>query len=344
MTEISIVSYNILSSALASPSFYTHCAEEDLLSITRLLRIYKKLDKSMTEHKTRPIICLQEVSREWEGPLHVFFSRRNYHFITSLSGPAHHGYMGVAMAIPEDVYTIKDVNIRRIADTKQVPKIDEPKPSTHHLFIHKAQAILDTCRGVKRERETCPWEDSLKRHNTMIAARVSTLSSKQSFCIGTYHMPCAYWSPQIMVIHAALTVQHLQEFAQGDEHILAGDFNFGPNTPPYELITKNNPTIELKKLPHDVWSPWLKTPLQDTYAQVNKKPEATNYATTGGKPCFAGVLDYIFISPGLTCKSVLELPSLDELKKQGASLPNAQEPSDHLLIGALLTFQDPDSK
>lgn len=339
MAEISIVSYNILSSALASPSFYSHCAEEDLLSLTRLLRIYKKLDQSMTEHKTRPIICLQEVSREWEGPLHVFFSRRNYHFITSLSGPAYQGYMGVAMAIPEDVYQLKDTSIKRIADTKQVPKIEEPKPSSHNLFIHKAQAIFDTCRGIKREKETCPWEDSLKRHNTMISARVVHQRSGKAFCIGTYHMPCAYWAPQVMVIHTALAFQHLQEFAQGDEHIFAGDFNFGPHSQPYELITKNNPMIDLKKLPNDVWFPLLKTVMQDAYAQIDKQPEITNYATTNGKPCFAGVLDYIFISPGLTCKSVLELPSLDELKKQCTSLPNAHEPSDHLLIGALLTFQ-----
>jgi mRNA deadenylase 3'-5' endonuclease subunit Ccr4 len=275
----------------------------------------------------KPIICLQEVSREWEGPFHVFFANRGYHLITSLSGPPHQGYMGVAMAIPLQQYEIQDVSIQRIADTKSIV----PKAET--LFY------LDRFRawcGVRQKKAVDPWMESLKRHNTMIATRLQMRESRKTFCIGTYHMPCAFWAPEVMLIHTSLAVKHLQEFAKGQEHIFAGhkvirrdDFNFLPTSQSYELITENVIPLELNLSP-------LKTTLQSVYEkEVNV---ITNYAATGGKPYFAGVLDYIFISPGLQCTSVLALPSLDELKKQCASLPNTNEPSDHLLIGATITW------
>jgi mRNA deadenylase 3'-5' endonuclease subunit Ccr4 len=258
----------------------------------------------------KPIICLQEVSREWEGPFHVFFANRGYHLITSLSGPPHQGYMGIAMAIPLQQYEIQDVSIQRIADTKSIV----PKAET--LFY------LDRFRawcGVRQK----------KVENTMIATRLQMRESRNTFCIGTYHMPCAFWAPEVMLIHTSLAVKHLQEFAKGQEHIFAGDFNFLPTSQSYELITKNVIPLELNLSP-------LETALQSVYEkEVNV---ITNYAATGGKPYFAGVLDYIFISPGLQCTSVLALPSLDELKKQCASLPNTNEPSDHLLIGAAITW------
>jgi mRNA deadenylase 3'-5' endonuclease subunit Ccr4 len=176
----------------------------------------------------------------------------------------------------------------------------------------------------------------------MISVRLVHLGEQRAkpFCVGTYHMPCAYLNPQVMLIHAALAAQHLQEFAQGQEHIFAGDFNFEPRSLPYELYTKNS--IEPNTIEHiknDDWSPKLKVLLQSAYAIHSEEPEVTNYASTEGKPCFCGTLDYIFMSPGFKCISTEELPTLAYLKGRCDSLPNATEPSDHLLIGATLLTQ-----
>jgi mRNA deadenylase 3'-5' endonuclease subunit Ccr4 len=171
----------------------------------------------------------------------------------------------------------------------------------------------------------------------MITARLLHKVLQKTFCIGTYHMPCAFWMPEVMIIHTALATQHLQRFARGQEHIFAGDFNFTPDSHAYGLMTKNHsPPIPVNH-DDDEWVPQLSTVMKSAYASLDQEPEVTNFAKTSH--VFAGVLDYIFISPGLTCKSVLALPSLDELRKGCESLPNAKEPSDHLLIGASITFK-----
>lgn len=330
MERVNVVSYNVLSSALASPDWFTKCSPEHLSSSNRLYKLCEKLEKCMQNNS---IICLQEVSREWAGYLYVFFSHRNYYFITSLYGNALQDYMGIGMAIPLKAFVLKEVNIKRIADTKELPKREESKGTT--FFNVKTWCPWTGNQTITKNS----WEESLKKQNTMISVRLVHLGKQQAkpFCIGTYHMPCAYQYPEIMLIHASLAAQHLQEFAQGQEHIFAGDFNFEPHSPPYELYTKN--TIEsdaIEPLRNDDWSPKLKTLLQSAYASHSGEPEVTNYASNDGKPCFHGTIDYIFISPGIKCISTEELPTLAYLKGRCESLPMATEPSDHLLIGATL--------
>ena len=111
----SVVTYNILSSALASPDWFCHCDPLDLVAETRLTRVLAKL---ALHTDRRAIICLQEVSRDWSGKLHTFFHQRKYTFIDSLYSGSSSGYMGVGMAFPSDVWSLKDVDIRRVSETK----------------------------------------------------------------------------------------------------------------------------------------------------------------------------------------------------------------------------------
>ena len=57
--RFTVVTYNILSSALAAPDWFTTCAPEDLVAETRLARILTKLS---AETDKGAIICLQEVT------------------------------------------------------------------------------------------------------------------------------------------------------------------------------------------------------------------------------------------------------------------------------------------
>ena len=110
-----VVTYNILSSALASPDWFRHCDPRDLEADTRLQRVLHKLGAQVEK---RAIICLQEVSRGWSGKLHAFFQQRNYTFIDSLYGAQVSGYMGVGLAFPNERWRAADIDIQRIADTK----------------------------------------------------------------------------------------------------------------------------------------------------------------------------------------------------------------------------------
>ena len=106
---VRIVSYNILSSKLASPRSYTTCDPQYLEKSSRLRRILHRIDEELNlntqqkrneEEKTNspllPVIfCLQEVSREWVNFFYKFFTERKYMFIPALYGQESNGFMGV---------------------------------------------------------------------------------------------------------------------------------------------------------------------------------------------------------------------------------------------------------
>jgi len=64
VTTVRVATYNVLSSALASPSHFTKCRPEDLAAAARLPRVLAKLQAEVDRDA---VICLQEVSLTWAG-------------------------------------------------------------------------------------------------------------------------------------------------------------------------------------------------------------------------------------------------------------------------------------
>ena len=180
------------------------------------------------------------------------------------------------------------------------------------------------------------------------------------FWFSTYHMPCAFWAPPIMTVHAALVAQHVQKLAAGgggdgggggDDGgvrapttplILAGDFNFYPKLPQYELyqrgsLEEGHPACPQSYPEGLAWRPTLAAPLASAYALRNgEEPAFTNFCISGHQTRFEETLDYIFVSEdsvGVTATTAL--PSAEDYADV-VSLPTEEEPSDHLLIGATL--------
>lgn len=48
------------------------------------------------------------------------------------------------------------------------------------------------------------------RANQAVSVRLCDKGSNDRFVVGTYHMPCVFYRPSLMMIHCALYVQHLQ--------------------------------------------------------------------------------------------------------------------------------------
>lgn len=248
-SSVRICSYNVLSSHLSEPTYYTYCRPEWLSPEHRLSVLKTKLDGEVAQGS---IICLQEVSNPWAGHLHAYFSRRGYSLITGLYGKKFNGYMGVAIAVPLNLFDVESVDITRVADTKKV--IRQPKPSVLASLVRNwlINPFLTLLRAVKilGKAPEDPWDLSLSRMNQMVSVRVSpripTDVAKQegkeeedsSFVVSTYHMPCVFAVPQVMMIHCALAAQHVQNLAAGRPYILAGDFNIKPQDSTYELLTK----------------------------------------------------------------------------------------------------------
>lgn len=96
MMKLRIVSYNVLSSHLASPSYFTTLNPDHLDSSNRLKVVLEKLESEIPTPgcSGTTIFALQEVSYDWAGELHTFFANRGYHLVTGLYGGKHSGYMG----------------------------------------------------------------------------------------------------------------------------------------------------------------------------------------------------------------------------------------------------------
>lgn len=98
------------------------------------------------------------------------------------------------------------------------------------------------------DAEAIIWHEALKRQNQVVSVRLKTKGqngdASKTFCLSTYHMPCSFRMPAVMLIHTVLLLQHVQGFARKhsdhwDPHIIAGDFNLMPSSFLYNLITSN---------------------------------------------------------------------------------------------------------
>jgi len=150
-------------------------------------------------------------------------------------------------------------------------------------------------------------------------------------------MPCAFTNPNLMNIQAAGLIRSVQRESKDVPYILAGDFNSIPDSSVYNLITG----IRLPFFPSS--ATYSKVPtfrltdgIFSAYKVVNgKEPAYTNYSHTkiSATP-FQNTIDYIF-SRGFTTVSVLtvreDMPT--------STFPNAEEPSDHLPVGAEFEFR-----
>jgi 2',5'-phosphodiesterase len=214
LAKIRVVSYNVLSPNLATPASYPTLDTENLDPIKRLEAVLCKIDKEITVYpqQQRPVIvCLQEVSYDWAGSLHTFFANRGYHLVTGLYGRPFNGYMGVAMAWPTACFETVDVKIDRLSDTRQDgwPKEDPEDVEVHNNLKTNNNNNNQDCFSLfawlfpkkqkpKQEKPPIdPWEYSERRFNVLLTATLREKNTNAKFCVATYHMPCAFFAPQV---------------------------------------------------------------------------------------------------------------------------------------------------
>mmetsp|Transcript_30861 Transcript_30861/g.99563 ORF Transcript_30861/g.99563 Transcript_30861/m.99563 type:complete len:377 (+) Transcript_30861:60-1190(+) len=327
-TNLRVVSYNVLSSGLCEPSYYVKSAAEDLAPETRLERVTKYLE---LETYQESVICLQEVSRDWAGPLQVFFAKRNYHFAASLYGHQHNNYMGVAMAWPSTM-EVQAIEHRRVAEG-----FDYVAPKGNGGDYDSSSDLASRLWLALFPPPPKPfdvWGEAARRHNVVLMARF------RDFAVATYHMPCLFGSvekEQVMILHAAKTAELVQKFADGKPFVFAGDFNIKPQDEAYAMLTDGAfakpeycpPNFDVASCPR----------LVSAYAKASAgEPELTNFAFTkfSTEP-FVDTLDYIFLSGGSdhwAVDDVKQTPSKAHLDLQNSSFPDRTQPSDHVPIAA----------
>lgn len=362
-----VVSYNVLSSSLAEASHFPSCDPGDLDAHTRLSRLLAKLEEPIA---SRAVICLQEVSLSWAGPLHAFFATRQFHFVVASYGSYFNGFMGVAIAFPLNAYDVLDVKIERLTDTHRwPPRAPVLRGAVKALADLRLRTIgvwsslfgdiksLRPNSGARvrrkrtgREVVTEVWNDSRDRRNMLIFARLRSKANGARFCVGTYHMPCAFYSPPQMLIHSALVVSRFQDVCANDGGVLAGDFNIKPNDSSYKMVTTGKIDTSHRDMPKrssvpggstpESWMPKIRAPMKSAYKEVlGYEPDFTNYAQVETQAPFIETLDYIFCTEDIDVVDVVRLPHRKSATK--GPYPSPSEPSDHIMIGATLRLAAP---
>lgn len=300
------------------------------------------------------VIGLQEISNEWAGKLSAFFSQHQYHFFTALYGRQFNGFMGVGIAVPYEKYDVLDVDFCTLGALLPMPKKSPPGFLT---------GLFEKCFGGPQKLSS--WEAANQRNNRMVSVvlkprgegncqeTVTEKSTASAFSVSTYHMPCAFRDPQMMVLHCALASQRARSVAEkagGGKclpYTLIGDFNIKPKSTMYRILTEgdiNEPSNpEIPVVPQECnWNMNI-TPMQSAYYEASRnmkgageEPNFTNYAMTASdSEPFIDTLDYIFLSKEWNVKSVENLPHRDDVD---GPLPTRDEPSDHILLSATISL------
>lgn len=351
MAYINIAQYNILNSKLSSPDFYIKCDSNDLDPENRLIKIINQLSVLT---KFNYIICLQEISQTWYGPLNDFFASKDYSFIISLYGNSYNDYMGIGMAYPNKEFSSQNTKIIHIGSnipTKTFPKIPMlNKFNKFLLFLYMCIIRIISILGNAKckviytkyiKPDVDEWIYSKSRSNTTIITTLLHKSTETKFVVATYHNPCAYWKPSIITIHSIVFLETVQKYAGDLPLIIAADLNFSPNSYQYEIFTKGKINENHPEHPslsgisrnfniRDMSSAYVST--------LGYEPKCTNQTYTKvSNKIFSSTLDYIFHTNNCIPSSIVSIPELSN----DIILPNVTFPSDHLLIGAKFKIIQP---
>ncbi|UJR20455.1 hypothetical protein I4U23_023584 [Adineta vaga] len=331
--SIRVVSYNVLVPIYADqPDYYYRCERRFLKTDYRWKLIRSQLEQEITSHENT-ILCLQELSRTLLSKFQEFLYLFNYTLHYRLYGQPYNDHMGVGIAVPASL-KVTDISMIRIGDhIRSIVK----RRGAHLNVFSWIRSFYGSKAGQDSREAIDPWDTAISRDNILICLQVAM--KNKSFCIGTYHMPCLYKIPDVMIIHSSIVKDLMFELAAGRDFILTGDFNMKARSVCYAALTQKDYTD--CRFPqsnsYDIsYRPNTKQVLKSAYLEMNgKEPAFTNYVHTSGSPVFCETMDYIFFHGRMKVVNVLKLPD----HPTGRSYPDETHPSDHLMIAATFHFQ-----
>lgn len=323
--SLSVVSYNLLSTDLASPTYHTRCIPENLATVTRFERLKTRLGTLMIG--SRPIFCFQELSDTWIELLIPYLQSEDYTLIYDSQ------WLGVGTAYPNGLYRLQELKFVSIGNML--------KHQLHRHDLSGSEPMALTPIKAWCESPDDAWELASKQKRRLLQLTLIGVDSHLPFCVFNVHLPCAFRTPMVMLIHAALTLETVQTLAETKPYVLAGDFNFRPGSPAYRLMTEGGDRRSDFEPSHIYITPELGAnviPVRSAYVVAEtREPRFTNYSWTRDMPeHFYDTIDYVFVSPEFKVESVSKLR--DDMPTM--TFPNADEPSDHLPISATLQFDD----
>lgn len=338
---ISITTYNVLSSRLCSPEFYTDYNPEHLDPKNRFKKLLDKLCMVLQNSQLNCIFCLQEISVDWIGPLYQFFLQNNFTFLTFNYGGPNNGQMGIGIAFCNESFSLRACETRRIGETIPVPDDDTGYfgglvRNTEFAWKWLPQSYYNYLKSFNKKSYQ---QLAAERKNVLLMASLRHNRSHFHFTVATYHMPCIFWNPRVMLAHASGCNRALQQFMfkNGDQDVLfAGDFNMKPGDEVYNyFLNPNLPEYDEINLLFQNTTDVPRQEMKSLYRErFGEEPLFTNRVCTKHNPDgFQATLDYIFYRGShLSPNSAHLLTTLEVSEHCQQFLPNLREPSDHLAL------------
>lgn len=320
---MNIITYNVLSSELANEDWFANSNPEFLKTEYRM----KKLeDIFLSFISDNCIICLQEVSDIFSNLFSDFFSNKDYQYIDCVR----YQKLGIAIAIPNELFVVKNVFIRSINE-----------------YISKD--IIEKNFGLKFEYNIVKEIlSAIDEKREILIVKLCHKDTTKEFIVSTIHFPCKYTKPFLMLTYCVYLKVVLSKLVDKYPIILTGDFNSNMNGLEYEFLTKG--TISKS-------NPFLKDikfdDICDTLAEFNSIFPETNFTLKNSeiyentcvgcqnKINVGFTLDYIFYSKleiletkVLSDFCVEDIPEGQSVK----TLPSESFPSDHFPLYAKFQF------
>lgn len=310
--EINIITYNILSSELATEAYFPSTNPIHLQSYHRLNMILMFLNKYIGNNY---IICLQEVSTEWSETIgsHVNKFGYEYHYVP------YDERLGVIIAYPaineENInYSLMGMGEYRVGDI-----------------------IRQNMLSFTSDKEILDAMDSKQK---LLIIKLFDSRTKKILNIATYHMPCKFTKQTFMETHIMFCMKQINEFVMEEPVIFTGDFNskFGENN--YNLLTRCIPsTLNSQQITY--LYPTVLRPFNDSLS-FNLNRDFTCYNQIN-KETF--IIDYIFYrNITLNRSEVVKTSLFSDDKSTNQTnptllpIPSEYFPSDHLPIIGTFTL------
>lgn len=330
--RIRIASYNVLAEIYATSNMYPYCPRWALDWQYRVRRVVDEINDSDPD-----VLCLQEAQRDlYERDLLPALEAQGYEgTFAQKSREA----MGAAGKVDGCAMFWKRTRFR-LAEHRTVSFNDIARSEAAALSLSDGDEHAFLLRLVKDN-----------------VAHFSVLESydprgPRRLCVANTHLYSNKESADTKLWQALHLLRELERFVHRSHRdhfalILAGDFNSVVQSAVYDLLVDGMVDPSHNDLQHFLTLPAtyrggrppnvLPDPrdishrlnLASAYhVALGTEPPYTNFTLN-----FQGTLDYILFDPNsLRCLAVAQIPGRDEIRATGQALPNAQYPSDHLML------------
>ena len=208
---------------------------------------------------------------------------------------------------------------------------------------------LATSQNIENKRDLLK---KATRPQIFLMVKLQHLATNQRVTIGNVH---CIWGPHkldVNTLYVAMSMEKLLEFADGEPHIIAGDFNSPPDKQPYKLLKNQKlsatelaglEALRSVKFKHQQSFAGLFSDcfthnsynLRSSYFDVmSREPVYTCIESRDANKCNC---DYIWYSSHLNAVDALDVTEVEPVHGD-IRIPNGIHPTDHISIKATLSF------